>query len=242
MKERRLEILGILLVTVSLLIFISFLGYNPNEDPGISPNVKIENPLGILGLWISFYFIKIGFGYMSFVLPILGIIWGIWFFTHKDFDAISRLSGYIVGSMILSSISFGAASFYGASGMVGGLIAGMFKDFLGIIGITILLGALWRVLIRGYFGFSYYHPIRELLSKLKKKQEEKRLVTEEKSIEDEKRRHTRSLISKIDAQRSEENENVDLTDKTINEDESVADTEIIEPKEESDKTLSLIHI
>ena len=58
MKERRLEILGILLVTVSLLIFISFLGYNSNEDPGISPNVKIENPLGILGLWISFYFIK----------------------------------------------------------------------------------------------------------------------------------------------------------------------------------------
>ena len=94
MKERRLEILGILLVTVSLLIFISFLGYNSNEDPGISPNVKIENPLGILGLWISYYFIKIGFGYMSFVLPLLGIIWGIWFFTHKDFDAISRLSGY----------------------------------------------------------------------------------------------------------------------------------------------------
>ena len=115
MKERRLEILGILLVTVSLLIFISFLGYNSNEDPGISPNVKIENPLGILGLWISYYFIKIGFGYMSFVLPILGIIWGVWFFTHKDFDAISRLSGYIVGAMVLSSISFGAASFYGAS-------------------------------------------------------------------------------------------------------------------------------
>ena len=164
------------------------------------------------------------------------ITWGIWFFTHKDFDAISRLSGYIVGAMVLSSISFGAASFYGASGMVGGLIAGMFKDFLGIMGTAILLGALWLVLIRGYFGFSYYHPIRELLSKLKKKQEEKRLVTEEKSIENEKRRHTRSLISKIDAQRSEENENVDLTDKKINEGESATDTEIIESKEESDKT------
>ena len=83
MKERRLEILGILLVAVSLLVFISLVGYNSNEDPGISPNVMIENPLGILGLWISYYFIKIGFGYISFVLPILGIIWGIWFFTHK---------------------------------------------------------------------------------------------------------------------------------------------------------------
>ena len=72
MKERRLEILGILLVTVSLLILISFFGYNSNEDPGISPNVKIENPLGILGLWISYFFIKLGFVYMSFVLPMLG--------------------------------------------------------------------------------------------------------------------------------------------------------------------------
>ena len=60
MKERRIEILGILLVTVSLLILISFFGYNSNEDPGISPNVKIENPLGILGLWISYFFIKLG--------------------------------------------------------------------------------------------------------------------------------------------------------------------------------------
>ena len=236
MKERRLEILGILLVTVSLLILISFFGYNSNEDPGISPNVKIENPLGILGLWISYFFIKLGFGYMSFVLPMLGIVWGVWFFAHKDFDAISRLSGYIVGAMVLCSISFGVASFYNASGMVGGLIAGMFKDFLGIIGTTIFLGALWLVMIRGYFGFSYYHPIRDLLSKLRKKQEEKRLVTEQKSIEKEKRQHTKNLISKIDAQRSEENENADFGDRNNNEDESSEDTEIIEPKEESVRT------
>ena len=236
MKERRLEILGILLVTVSLLILISFFGYNSNEDPGISPNVKIENPLGILGLWISYFFIKLGFGYMSFVLPILGIIWGVWFFTHKDFDAISRLSGYIVGAMVLCSISFGVASFYNASGMVGGLIAVMFKDFLGIIGTTIFLGALWLVMIRGYFGFSYYHPIRDLLSKLRKKQEEKRLVTEQKSIDEEKRQHTKNLISKIDAQRSEENENADFGDRNNNEDESGEDTEIIESKEESVRT------
>ena len=236
MKERRLEILGILLVTVSLLILISFFGYNSNEDPGISPNVKIENPLGILGLWISYFFIKLGFGYMSFVLPILGIIWGVLFFTHKDFDAISRLSGYIVGAMVLCSISFGVASFYNASGMVGGLIAGMFKDFLGIIGTTIFLGALWLVMIRGYFGFSYYHPIRDLLSKLRKKQEEKRLVTEQKSIDEEKRQHTKNLISKIDAQRSEENENADFGDRNNNEDESGEDTEIIESKEESVRT------
>ena len=58
MKERRLEILGILSVAVSLLIFASLIGYNPNEDPGISPNILIENPMGILGVWIGYFFIR----------------------------------------------------------------------------------------------------------------------------------------------------------------------------------------
>ena len=202
MNQRKLEILGILLVTVSSLVLISLLGYNSNEDPGISPNVNIENPLGIIGLWIAYYFIKIGFGYMSFVLPVLGIVWGIWFFTHKDFDHIARLSGYIIGGMVLSSISFGVGTSYATSGMIGGLIGTMFVDFLGRIGSGILLIALWLILIRGYFGFSFYEPIKELLIKIKKKQEEKKLISKEKSIENEKKLHTKNLISKIDEQRS----------------------------------------
>ena len=204
MNQRKLEILGILLVTVSSLVLISLLGYNSNEDPGISPNVNIENPLGILGLWIAYFFIKIGFGYMSFILPIIGIAWGIWFFTHKDFDHIARLSGYIIGGMVLSSISFGVGTFYAISGMIGGLIGTMFVDFLGRIGSGILLIALWLILIRGYFGFSFYEPIKKLLSKIKKKQEEKKLISKEKSIENEKKLHTKNLISKIDEQRSKE--------------------------------------
>jgi len=58
LKDRRLEILGILAMTVSLLILISLIGYNANEDPGISPNVNVQNPLGILGVYISYFFIK----------------------------------------------------------------------------------------------------------------------------------------------------------------------------------------
>ena len=188
MKERRLEILGILSVAVSLLIFVSLLGHNPNEDPGISPNVRVENPMGILGVWIAYFFIKLTFGYSSFILPLIAITWGIWFFTHKEFEAISRLSGYLVGVVILSSMTLGAAQIfrygienttYRFSGMIGGLISGLFYDFLGGVGLVIILLALWLVLIRGYFGFSYYSPIRDLLDQFKKKQADKKLVTEQ---------------------------------------------------------------
>ena len=70
MKEKRFEILGILIVTVSILILFSFFGYNSNEDPGISPNVKVENPMGILGVWLSYFFIKLGLGYSAFFIPL----------------------------------------------------------------------------------------------------------------------------------------------------------------------------
>ena len=147
MKERRLEILGILSVAVSLLIFTSLIGYNANEDPGISPNILIENPMGILGVWIGYFFIKLTFGYSSFILPLIAITWGIWFFTHKDFQALSRLSGFLLGLVVLSSITIGSVQIfwygiedvsYHFSGMIGGLIAGMIFDFVGSIGIIII--------------------------------------------------------------------------------------------------------
>ena len=215
MKEKRLEILGILAVAVSLLVFISLLGYSPNEDPGISPNVRVENPMGILGVWLAYFFIKLTFGYSSFILPLLAISWGIWFFTHKEFEAISRLSGYLMGVVVLSSISLGAAQIfrYGFddttfrfSGLIGGLISLFIYDFIGGIGIVIVLLALWLVLARGYFGFSYYEPIKIFLDRIQKKKDERNLVTDQQSIEDEKRRHTQSLISKIDEQRQRDEE------------------------------------
>ena len=215
MKEKRLEILGILAVAVSLLVFISLLGYSPNEDPGISPNVRVENPMGILGVWLAYFFIKLTFGYSSFILPLLAISWGIWFFTHKEFEAISRLSGYLMGVVVLSSISLGAAQIfrYGFddttfrfSGLIGGLISLFIYDFVGGIGIVIVLLALWLVLARGYFRFSYYEPIKTFLDRMKKKKDERNLVTDQQSIEDEKRRHTQSLISKIDEQHQRDEE------------------------------------
>ena len=215
MKERRLEILGILSVAVSLLIFASLIGYNPNEDPGISPNILIENPMGILGVWIGYFFIKLAFGYSSFILPLITITWGIWFFTHKDFQAISRLSGYLLGLVVLSSITIGAAQVfwygienvtYDLSGMIGGLISGMIFDFFGTIGTIIILLSLWLILIRGYFGFSFYKPIKLFIDNYKQKQADKKLVTKQEEAENEKRVHTQNLKSKIDEQRNSEEE------------------------------------
>ena len=52
-EDRRLEILGILLLAISAFIFVSLLGYDPSEEPSIMPSVNINNPMGILGVVVS---------------------------------------------------------------------------------------------------------------------------------------------------------------------------------------------
>ena len=249
MKERRLEILGILSVAVSLLIFASLIGYNPNEDPGISPNILIENPMGILGVWIGYFFIKLAFGYSSFILPLITITWGIWFFTHKDFQAISRLSGYLLGLVVLSSITIGAAQVfwygienatYDLSGMIGGLISAMIFDFLGTIGTIIILLSLWLILIRGYFGFSFYKPIKLFIDNYKQKQADKKLVTKQEEAENEKRVHTQNLKSKIDEQRNSEEEILKIEEEKQSKaaDKDKLSEKIEDEKENSEKDIN----
>ena len=67
-KYRRLEILGILFVSISIFVLASLVGYNANEEPSISPNIQIENPMGILGLYLSHYLIKLTFGFSTIIL------------------------------------------------------------------------------------------------------------------------------------------------------------------------------
>ena len=212
-KDKRFEILGILIITVSLLVLLSFFGHDPNEDPGISPNVKVENPMGILGVWISYLIIKLGFGYSSFVLPFLTGIWGIWFFMHKDFQSIGRPSIFILASTALTSITAGYLQivYYGLdslsftfSGMTGGVIAILFYDFVGGIGSFLLIAALWLVLIRSYFNLSFYTPFKKMYSSFEKNRKEKQLISDDIQAENEKKKHTQNLLNKIDEQRSKD--------------------------------------
>jgi len=214
MKEKRFEILGILVITISLLTLISFFGHNPNEDPGISPNVKVENPMGILGVWISYLFIKLGFGYSSFIIPLLFGVWGVWFFMHKDFQSITRPSIYLLAVTVLISINLGYIQiiYFGLenlsfmfSGMTGGVIAILFYDFLGGIGSFLLITALWLILIRSYFNLSFYIPIKKLYSAYEKKREEKLIISNDIQAENEKREHTQNLLDKIEDQRKSDN-------------------------------------
>ena len=213
MKERRLEILGILCMATSFLALISMVGYNPYEDPGISPNVMVENPMGILGVFIAYFFIKFSFGYSSFLLPVLGSVWGWWFFSKREASILSRISGYLLGAMLLISVTLGLFEIgmysssgieFNYSGLIGGNLANFLVSFFGMIGSSIIVLTSWLLLIRGYFSWSFYGPFDSLTNFIKKKQEDRKLVSVEQESEKEKRRHTKDLIRKIEEKQKEE--------------------------------------
>ena len=175
MKERRLEIIGILIIIISLLVLASLIGFNPREEVGgIPPNLPTENPMGIVGVFIADFFIKKTFGISCVIFPILGIIWGWWFFSRKKLKSLNRATGYTLGTAFLFSITAGLIILLAGentdndfvlSGLIGGTIAKLLMDQLGTIGGMLVLIGSWLVLVRGYFSWSFYKPIKSIFSK-----------------------------------------------------------------------------
>ena len=249
-NERRLEILGILTIALSVFILVSLSGYNPSEEPSISSNVQVTNPMGILGIFTSHLFIKLGFGFSTIIIPLLGFVWGWFLFSKKELTEIFRGSAYGLGIMVLISVTVGVLSIqvageepvsYLGSGLVGGVLAELFLDWLSIWGTALFLIAGYLMVIRGYFNLDYYGPFASGKEKWetwrtkeaqKKKQEEK---------EDAKRKHTQDLKSKIDAQKERDstaNEAKDQEPEQLNidpeETETVQETEYPEEEIEDD--------
>jgi len=210
-EERRLEILGILIIALSVFVLVSIGGYNPSEEPSISPNVQVTNPMGILGIFTAHYFIKIGFGFSSIIIPLLGLAWGWFLFSKKELAEIIRGTYYGLGSMLLISVSVGVLSiqlasedtvgYYLASGLIGGETAQLFLDMLSIWGTSLFLIAGFLMIIRGYFNLDYYGPFVNAKEKWNSWRSQKKAEKEQSEKEEAKRLHTQDLKSKIDSQK-----------------------------------------
>ena len=210
-SERRLEIFGILIIAISVFLLFSFLGYNPNEEPSISPNVKVENPMGILGVTISHFLIKIGFGYVSVLLPFIGFLWGWSFFAKKDLASVVRVSQYCLIFIFLISVSLGfllitfsPKSNYLIPGLFGFKLAYFFIDWLSEWGTFIFLLAAYLTIIRAYFNINIYNSFFILSQKLGDRKEKINEFIKNKEIEKVKRKHTLDLKEKIGAKSEQE--------------------------------------
>ena len=206
-NERRLEILGILLVALSMFVLFSQLGYNPYEEPTISPNIRPTNPMGILGIFLSHFLIKMGFGYTTICIPILGLIWGWFLFSKKETNRLKLATYYSLAGMMLLSTTLGVITTtfsnsdlnYVVSGLVGANIAQFLKDWLSTPGTLLFIISAFLILLRGYFDLDLYKPFEILKEKCKTwyKQFLEKKIQRQKIHE--KRKHTEELKNKSDA-------------------------------------------
>ena len=204
-NERRLEILGILIIALSFFLLLSIIGYNQNEEPSISSGIQIENPMGILGVFISHLFIKLGFGYNVIILPFLGFAWGWFLFSKKDMTLLLRVSKFSLILMVLLSLNTGVLIYFYAdegknyiiSGLIGGNLAGLLISFLSIWGTILFILVAYLILVRAYFNLDYYRPFKLLNAKWIIWKTKKIESDKEKEKEYIRRKHTEDLKEKI---------------------------------------------
>lgn len=222
MKDRRKEIIGILLIVLSLFVLLSLVTYNPAEEPSISQHVAITNRMGILGVYASHALIKMTIGYLAYVMPLLGLLWGWWIFSKKSYDTIIRISIHGLVLALIASVALGlpaavrgitGSTSYQNAGLVGALLARLLHDFLGTVGASLVLLAATLVLIRGYFNWNFYRPFEVASNSLRTVLQKRRSKVSDREKEKEKREHTEHLLTQLQQKKTEES----LPDEVVHE-------------------------
>jgi len=161
--EKKKRILGLLLMVLAVLIFLSIISYNAFDDANLTDFLSVfgsdneiikkadstRNWLGLFGAYVSNFFIIRTLGYFSIVLPIVLFCIGIFFFKRFRFRTLLYASnsflliGIILAAFfgVLRSYSGILSSHYELSGNIGDYLGEALKRLLGGVGSIIFLSA-----------------------------------------------------------------------------------------------------
>ena len=267
--EKKLEILGVLLIAVGLLLAVSIVTYVPGDygvihslslrnvvNPNSGPALRIHNGLGIVGAYISYFFV-IMFGYPSLILTIILIAYGWVVFRQKPLNVLNRFTVLCVAWLLLIITCLGwifmgkdvFMSWYGASGAA---FAEILRKVTGYYGSIILLVAFlfiavlftldWNVqqtldrLKHGYMNFQERSAEKKRLRQLKKeaKQKQKAAAAAEKErIAAEKKSAAKNQkIPVVDKQSREDDDPRQIIEKSTARDRERLEKELKEQKED----------
>ena len=78
LKKRTIELLGLILISIGVLLSISFISYSPSDPTLVygSNDIPVNNLLGFYGSLVADFLLQ-SFGLISFLLLITIISWGI---------------------------------------------------------------------------------------------------------------------------------------------------------------------
>ena len=126
LKKRTFEFVGLLLISLGIVLTISFVTYSPGDPTFVyGENSYIENFFGLYGSTISDFLLQ-SFGVISFLLLLTLFSWGAKLIVNKRLEKIisklSFLTLYLLSGCIFVYISFNNSFWLvdnGNSGFVG---------------------------------------------------------------------------------------------------------------------------
>ena len=166
----RIQIIGWLLLVLSLLFLGSMISYDLSEEPSLIAQ-NINNPFNIFGVYIGFYFMKIGFGYAALFFPISLATVAYYLITNFSID-VFKLVRYQIIFLIISSMVLGfienfdsiivleKIDDYNYSGLLGGLSLGLIYDWTGLFGSILILFSSIMISIISFFRIDTYSYLK----------------------------------------------------------------------------------
>ena len=173
MKDKlKIQIIGWLLLIVSMLVAGSMIGYDLTEEPSLVAQ-KINNPFNILGVYIGFYLMKLGFGYAALLFPVILATVSYYLISNFSFNLLKLLKFQLCLLVLLSiTLSFfnNLSSLselkliedYGLSGLLGGLILGLILDWTGFLGSILILFSSYVLIIVTFFEIDLFKKLKNL--------------------------------------------------------------------------------
>jgi len=163
MKKNKKELVGLLLILVSILLFISIIWYDITEQPGgLDKGEVINSILGYFGIYTSYYQFLL-LGYLSISIPILMFVSGLIIFTRKSFKNYYKYFIIIVFVTLWLSLFFAFLGYFNISGITGMSLNIFLKDIFGRIGVISILFLSFIVFNSIIFRFSIYETLKNIL-------------------------------------------------------------------------------
>jgi S-DNA-T family DNA segregation ATPase FtsK/SpoIIIE len=173
-RQRQNEILGILLLALGALVFISLISYVPQEDYLLTSHpfsARTGNLMGPVGQMVASAAILI-FGYFSFFIPVMLFLWGLNRFLGSDIHATIRRTLYLLGLMVFLGALAGLiypmsespdlerrAAAIRAGGMVGSAVAYLLLRYLHVFGAYLVTITALLVLVISLTGLGLRNAV-----------------------------------------------------------------------------------
>ncbi len=212
LSNRQSEILGLILVVISVLFALSLASYSMRDELILTHHTLIDNTMGFAGVLISSIFIKWGVGYFAWGLIPLLFAWGIFTLFKLNKRILKRTTWFVMGLIFLTSILFSVdivSENIRQFPLLTGIIAYSLSDWIGVTPTIIVLITAIIILISGYFRFSLTAPFASLIAGKKINKED--LPIKEKAEKPAKA--TRKRKAKKEKHKDNQESPIDILDK-----------------------------